>query len=389
MNNRKKIAWIVPKTFQITESRVYKEASSLTKAGYEVKIFSMLQIEGLKKKELVNKIEIERIDFPFLKMFGFPLKKGKLLLPIFTIRVLKKLKKFKPDVIYCMNLLSVHIGVIGKKWFRSKCIYDSHDLYVDQSERFNSHFIIRKCTMLYEKFLSRNVDHVIQTTEGRCNQFKSYYGINAVKIMNKPLVSSTNLKLPQSIIRFQNYNSKIIGYVGSIHKHRGLEQMVQAISDLEGVQIVLLGYARSKWAKDFLEKYKHQVIVIPPVSPEQITASIKIFTIGFSLIQNSGLSYYYSCPTKVFELIVAGIPQITSNFPEMKNLILNNSVGPVGRVVNPDNINEIREAVTGLLNNKEEYLKYKKNCQELSKNCEWFTEEKKIIKLVNSFWMDK
>lgn len=381
----KKIAWIVPKTY-ISQSRVFKESNSLSSKGYKVKIFSLTQYAYGSDHEIENGIEIEKVDFNLLRKLNFPLHRRSLLIPFFTVKVLYKLKKFKPDLIYCMNLPSLHIGIIGKKFFKSKCVYDSHDLYIDQPRRKNSPIIVRKITMVYEKFLAKKADFVIQTTDSRCKQFNKYYGIEPLKIMNKPLPPLKDVKRPKSIDKYLISDKKIVGYVGSVLPHRGLEQLVEAVSDINNIQIVILGYARGKWAKNFIIKNKGKITLIPAVKPYEITTALTVFDIGISLIQNYGRSYYYSCPTKVFELIVAGIPQVASNLPEIERLIVGNPIGPVGKVVNPANIDEIRKAIVELIASPEEYNQYKQNCLKLKPQCLWKSEEEKLLEKINSLW---
>ena len=383
-NSVKKIAWIVPKIYRKTESRVYKESQSLSSAGYNVKIFSMRQMEKDLEYEIDNEVVIERINVLDFRYIGISKIKSVLSMLFFTRKVLQKLKIYNPDIIYCMNLPSVHIGIIGKKIYSAKCIYDSHDLYIEQPARSKMHPLFRKLFMICEKVMANNVDLVIQTTDGRANIFKRYYKISPNKIMNKPLHPDCKISMPNSMKQFLDSSQKIVGYVGSVQKHRGLEQMVNALVGIDNIKIVILGYARTEWAQDFIKKNKQNVTLVPPVHPDEITLALSVFDLGLSLIQNSCQSYYYSCPTKVFEFIVAGVPQIASNFPEMRRLIIDNPHGPVGRVIDPANTEEIRKNVVEILNTPDKYKLYKNNCNLLKNQCIWKVEEKKLIKLVDN-----
>jgi len=241
--------------------------------------------------------------------------------------------------------------------------------------------------MSFENLLAKKADIVIQTTTGRARKFEEYYGIDPLIIRNKPLPPLPDFEPPKELKQLIKEGKKIVGYVGSIHNSRGMEQMIEAASTLDNVAIVLLGPAKDKWARDFIDKYNGKVIYIPPVAPEKITAILKIFNIGISLIQNTGNSYYYSCPTKVYEFVVAGVPQIVSNFPEMKDLVLNNDVGPVGQVVEPTNVQQIRDTIVSMLNSKEVYNQLKTNCLKLRSKCVWANEEEKLITSINGLWV--
>jgi glycosyltransferase involved in cell wall biosynthesis len=383
---KKKIAWIVPKTYQRSESRIYKEANSLSAAGYEVKIFSMRQIQLFPKKEQENDIEIERIDFPLLKWLHIPLSNRILLLVIFTFKLIPKLLKLNPDLVYCMNFPAVPIGIFVKFILGCKCVYDSHDLYLDQSSRAKKSKLRRKFIMLSEKYFSKRADIVIQTTKGRARIFNEYYGITPLIINNKPLPPALDIELPE-IIQQLKKGKRVVGYVGSVHPNRGIELLIEAASQIENLTIALLGPAKTVWARDFLHKHRDKIIYIPPVSPEQITNILKYFTVGVSLIQNTGNSYYYSCPTKVYEFAVAGVPQIVSNFPEMSDLVLRNSIGPIGNVVNETSVHEIKSTIISMLDSDKEYNEYKKNVIKIREQCLWKNEERKLVTAINQLWI--
>ena len=381
---QRRIAWIVPKNYYWVENRVYKEARSFVSSGYKVKIFAIREKEEFKVYEKEDGVAIERLDFPFLKFLGFPIHKRLLVLPFWTLKLIPKLILYSPDIIHCMNLPSLHIGFLGRMFCNARYVYDSHDLFVDQTKMRRIPMILRRLVMAYEKFLAKRASVVIQTTKSRSKQFKHYYGIEAVTIMNKPLQFSRPKSVPVSLPSYFNCDKKIVGYIGSIKPHRGIEQSVSAVSDMENVVLVLLGPANNPEDKKLLEKIKEKVIWIPPVRPYEIITTLRIFDLGVSLVQNSCLSYYFSCPTKVHELIVAGVPQVASDFPEIRRLVIENSVGPVGRVVDPADVKQIRTAILEMLASPAEMEIYRKNCVKLQSQCIWDNEKVKLISLYRS-----
>ena len=84
----------------VSDSRIYKQAHSLDKAGYDVVILAVWK-KGLEQVEKEGGVHIERIYFPILKKLGFPFHKKKLLLPFYTLRAIKRIRTYKPDIIQC------------------------------------------------------------------------------------------------------------------------------------------------------------------------------------------------------------------------------------------------------------------------------------------------
>ena len=54
--------------------------------------------------------------------------------------------------------------------------------------------------------------------------------------------------------------------------------------------------------------------------PDELKSYTQKAKLGINLVEHLGLSYYYSLSNKFFDYIHAGLPQITMNFPEYKNL---------------------------------------------------------------------
>jgi glycosyltransferase involved in cell wall biosynthesis len=381
-----KIAWIVPKQFNRFDSRIVKQATSLIKRGYLVRIYSMVEYKDAVLNDNYKDINIIRINHPWLEKIGFPVSKMRLLMPFFTIKIFPRLVTYRPDIIYCSNLPSVHIGVIFKFFFRVKVIYDSHDLFIDQNSRKNVSRFTRRITKYYERLLSKKVDVVYQTTNSRCKKFIEYYGIAPKKVMNKPVVKKNREKVSHPLCELIDKENTVICYVGSIHPNRGLEHVIEAIKSIPRVIFIAIGPATGAWARNFIKSNKDILIWYPPVDSEDVVQIISHSDIGVSLIQNSCLSYYYSCPTKVFELICAGIPQIASNFPEIQKLIIDNEIGPLGKVVDPSNCDEIKDAIVELINNPLQYKSMRENCTKMQRYCSWESEEQKIVSVLENLY---
>ena len=49
--------------------------------------------------------------------------------------------------------------------------------------------------------------------------------------------------------------------------------------------------------------------------------------IGINLLENWGLSYYYSLPNRIFDFIRAGVPILASDFPEIRKIIAHYNIG--------------------------------------------------------------
>jgi glycosyltransferase involved in cell wall biosynthesis len=57
------------------------------------------------------------------------------------------------------------------------------------------------------------------------------------------------------------------------------------------------------------------------------------------------LNEYYSTPNKLFESIAAGVPVVSSDFPERRMIILDTETGPLGAVCDPRSPQDLARAI--------------------------------------------
>jgi glycosyltransferase involved in cell wall biosynthesis len=297
----------------------------------------------------------------------------------YTLRVIFRLRRYRPDSIHCMNVYTLHIGYLAGKLLGVPYVYDSHDLFIGQGHMVSRPALVRRVSMMYEKFFAKRAAVVIQDTKSRGRCFQKLYGIETAVVMNKALSAGPGEVLHRCEHPALRTDKKKLVYVGFVMPGRGIEALVEATLPLRDVQVFLLGNPSGPAGQALLDKYKEYVAWIPAVPPGQVTAALKAFDLGVSLVENCCLSYYYSCPTKVWELIVAGVPQVASDFPEIRKLIVHNPVGPVGAVVDPADVLQIRAKIRQILDSPEMLNTYRENCLKLRSFCLWQTEGQKLL----------
>ena len=119
-----------------------------------------------------------------------------------------------------------------------------------------------------------------------------------------------------------------------------------------------------------------------PADLEKITREAYL---GINLLENLGLSYYYSLSNKFFDYLHAGIPQVVINFPEYELL---NREHEVGELV-PLEKTALKNAVTSLLADEKRYGELVKNCLVAREEWNWQTEEKKLLALYETLWQNR
>ena len=105
--------------------------------------------------------------------------------------------------------------------------------------------------------------------------------------------------------------------------------------------------------------------------------------IGLSLIENISISYYHALPNKLFEYIMAGLPVLSSDLPQMKKII---DTYKVGEAIDISGISGIVNVLKRWVDNPAELEKYKANCLIAAKDLNWQAEyersKQKLFELI-------
>jgi glycosyltransferase involved in cell wall biosynthesis len=314
----------------------------------------------------------------------YKLHKGSLSL-LFYLKfiTLLKWKLFTSDaeIFFAEDIYTLPFVSIYAKIKRARVIYDSRELYGYLAGLKNKK-LIQKLLQLIEKLFIKKANHIIVTGKMDADFFKRKYGLeNTIVIRNLPVYSKPErLGLREKYLI--NPDKKILIYQGVILHGRGLQPMFKALQKLEICVLIILG------SGEYVNHYKKlasemnlrgKVIFAGKVNQDNILAYTRDADIGLSLIENISLSYYYALPNKLFEYIMAEIPVIVSNLPQMKEIVENYNVG---FSVDPAKPDDIVVAVKRLTVNSELYNNLKENCLKASAELNWENEIGKLLKVL-------
>jgi len=117
------------------------------------------------------------------------------------------------------------------------------------------------------------------------------------------------------------------------------------------------------------------------VLPEALRALTAQATVGIMLLENIGLSYYYSLANKFFDYVQAGIPQLCIDFPEYRALNAQYEVAVLVPDLAPATV---VAALAQLLPGGRPgpyYEQLAANCRRARAEWSWQQEEKKLVRL--------
>ena len=363
------------------DSRVIRECKSLVNKGYSVTVIA-LWAEGLKLEESNNGYSVIRIA-----LTSRPWSKNPILQMIkyleFLIRSLFIIKKIKPNICHGHDPDALLIGYIYKLLWKSKLIYDSHELWAYSMHMSLKNGILFKIGGVIEKRLIVRADAVITVSDSIAKIIKVDNQLNKVIVIRNIPENIHLTSIPsREQLKFPNVRNILI-YVGKIANGRGLGIIINILKNIDNnIGLVVLG-VDSHYKNDLIQLVNDydlntRVKFINAVKSDEVIAMCSLADAGIAPIENICKSYYYSLPNKVFEYIQAGIPVLCSDFPEMKSIINQYSVGEVFNINDPVSI---QQTINNYFKSPDKISIYKSNCLKTSKIINWKNEEKKLFNL--------
>lgn len=312
----------------------------------------------------------------------YKLKKGLLSLSFylkFIWHLILSLMKSPASIFFAEDIYTLPLVVIFAKLKRAKVYYDSRELFGHiaglKDKKFKQSF-----WRGVEKFFIKKADHVIVTGRMDEDYLTQEYNLkNTLLIRNLPRY----YKSPMHFDLHSNLQivkgKKIILYQGLILKGRGIELIYNVLKALPDYVFIIIG------GGDFVSYYKElaarmdlvdQVYFLGKLTQEELPKVTSAADVGAALIENLSISYYYALPNKLFEYIMAEVPVLVSNLPQMKEIV---NKYDVGFAINPEKKEEIISALKKISTDSELREKFKQNCKKASEELNW---EKEITNLL-------
>lgn len=289
-----------------------------------------------------------------------------------------------PKIIWANDLNTLGIGFLAAKICNAKLIYDSHEIFTEGNSFASYTSIGKKILRKIEEKIIKKADVVIVTTNYRKNYLEKKYNIEDINVVmncyNYIDIDKTDLFREEFLI---SNNKTIFLYQGLIHRKRGIFMLVDAILECENAVLIFMGNGSDKGnLYDYIVKKNcsNKVFIKDAVPMNEIIKYTSSADVGFQLLQNSGINHYSTISNKVFEYIMAEIPIIASDFPELRKLIVNNEIG---FVVNQDDKTEIVKVITNIIEDNEKRIKFMENIKKVKHQYTWENEEKKIERIIN------
>jgi len=357
----------------IIDNRVRKEAKSLVDEGHEVTVIVWDRRNKYFHDEEVDGVHIVHVhNSYFMRLLPHDLLRN----PFWWWAAYKKgISLFENgsdfDVVHCHDLDTLCSGVLLKKRFNIKLVYDAHEIFgymiVDDMPS-----VVVKFVFMMEKKLVQTVDKLI-TVNDPC---KEYF----VSVAHCPVSLIMNYDNP-IIDKYVDPKNKefTVCYIGSLSKSRMFPDLVDIIGNIKEVKFIVAGM-KSGLYKEVEERCKlyqncEFLGTIPANEVMQRTiecnAVICMFNPDFK-------GHQIGLPNKIFGAMATGRPIIVTKGLYYSNIVTKEKTGLTVK----NNAEGVRNAILKLKNNPElcESLG-KKGLQVALTTYNWDKEQKELIEV--------
>ncbi len=362
---------------------VRKECATLVEEGID----AVFLTKGKSEKYNGNKIcgvKIYTYESITTRIKGFRLP-GRIIRLIDSINAAGIALKFDAKIYHIHEVELWLIAIILKRKNR-KVVFDQHEDSTGQAfqaalEKYHKRWfakIMRGIVWFQECNMVRNSDVVITASEMIAEKI-SNYGIkrNIVVLHNYADKNATSCDMSDYMER-----SRIICYAGGLYERRGIGEVIDAMSLVDGIFEFagdLNNNLKDKYCKlDGWNRCKY----LGKIERKSVNELYGRSRVG--IINNYDLPYHRnSNPNKLFEYMAAGLPIICTSIPEWAKIVEDSKCGLVVNALNPK---EIAHAINYLLDNPTEAMKMGENgYKRFVEKYNWEAEKEGLINMYKTF----
>jgi len=339
---------------------------TLCNEGYKV---SLIGVQFSNSPKLIDKnFNQQRIKCFIKKGFGFYAE--------YNVKLFFTLLFKRADLFCAIDLDTIMPVFFSGKLKNKSLVYDAHE-YFSQQKEIITRPKVYKIWHYIERHFVPNFKNGYTVCYSISKAFEDLYKIKLEVITNATSNNNLNNSLPKK--------EKLILYQGAVNEARGLEFLIPAMKNVDGILHIygdgnFMGQLKTIIHNHCLED---KVILKGKVSPTELHEITTQYYIGLNLVENIGLNQYYSLANKFFDYMHAGIPQVSMNFPEYKRI---NDQFEIAILIDNLDKNEITNAINTLLTDKAKYNNLVQNCAEAKLLYNWENESKKLIQFYKNIF---
>lgn len=306
------------------DSRVRREASALAEAGHDVTVVELDRsahglLDGFARVSAAPPPWVRRV-LPFHAYRA-----------VFLVAFVVRSVQLRPDAIHAHDAAMLLPGLIASRLTGARLVYDSHELATGVPYREGGW---ARFVEAIERLAVPRAAAVITVSDGIADRLQELYRLrrrptvvrNVTALVPSPPTGELRARLGIG-------DAPLVLHQGAPAPDRGCEVLVRAMAHVPGAHLAFLGddgepgFTASLERLAVAEGVRDRVHFVPSVPLERLLALTAEADVGVSLLQDTCENHRLALPNKVFEYIVAGVPVLVSDLPELRRLVAAHGIG--------------------------------------------------------------
>ncbi len=345
----------------VYDQRMIRICRSLARAGYRVELVG---------RERPGSPALPQMPFQQTRLRCF-FEKGKLFYLEYNLRLFGYLLSHPFDVVCSVDLDTLLPGYLVSRIRRKKIVYDAHEYFTEVPEVVDRP-LVKGIWSLLARWIIPRLTYAYTVGAALADALTKRYGAPFAVIRNLPAARSETAEPDPG-------RPPVVLYQGYLNEGRGLETAIGAMRRLTEAELWLAGEGDlSQKLRALAEQLgvTDRVRFLGALAPDEMRQVTLCAAIGINLLENRGLSYYYSLANKALEYVQAGLPSIQMDFPEYRRL--QDACG-IFHLLSELSENELVQAVERLLSDTGYYQQIRQNCLDHRNDLTWDKEEQVLL----------
>jgi len=308
----------------------------------------------------------------------------------------REAKKLKPDLVICVEPLTMLVGLRLKKHLGVKVIFDIHEFFAEAFAERAPYLLKPFARLLYLaglRILAHKADAVTSVNQEILNQVmgKACESDRCLVLQNYPVKNVWDYRcdVPGALAQLCDMRFDLI-YVGGLTRDRGVFKILKCATLLKNefpnLKILILGRFHDPGIEaqfnQSINNYNLNAVIFYQewIPAEKIGLLLKRSRFGLWLFNPRVRRMSLATPLKVLEYLAAGLPVITIKTPLMKSLIERNNLGALSSY----RARDISACIARMLRlPKAEYRQMSLRCEQISETrFNWESLEPKLFELI-------
>jgi glycosyltransferase involved in cell wall biosynthesis len=258
----------------------------------------------------------------------------------------------KPDVVHCNDIDTLLVGILAKKRFGSRIVYDAHEFFPQSHPE--GHWLDIKLFMAIERYLVRKADAVVTVNPMLAEVFRKTYDLprvysvpNAewwVEPRDRPLMKSTMTAAAPGRIK--------VLFQGRFAGGRGIEELIEGWAQVDGKKAALfLRGPDNSWRQGAIELARKlgllnkSVYFLDAVPEHMLVPAAAEADIGVIPYKPLITNDRFACPNKLSQYLHAGLMVVANELPYVKSVIQAASAGLIYDSSDPSSLADIMRRI--------------------------------------------